>query len=77
MGGALEGWRILELADDVPAMFCSKILSDLGADVVKVTPPVRSVPAIRTLGTTRRAHASSTSTPARRVSWSVPTTRHP
>jgi crotonobetainyl-CoA:carnitine CoA-transferase CaiB-like acyl-CoA transferase len=37
--GALCGWRVLELSDGVPAAFCSKILADLGADVVVVEPP--------------------------------------
>jgi crotonobetainyl-CoA:carnitine CoA-transferase CaiB-like acyl-CoA transferase len=36
---ALEGWRVLEVADGVAASFCAKVLSDLGADVVKVEPP--------------------------------------
>jgi crotonobetainyl-CoA:carnitine CoA-transferase CaiB-like acyl-CoA transferase len=36
--GPLQGWRILEVAHDVPAAFCTKILADLGADVVKVEP---------------------------------------
>ena len=37
--GALEGWRVLEVADGVAAAFCAKVLGDLGADVVKVEPP--------------------------------------
>jgi crotonobetainyl-CoA:carnitine CoA-transferase CaiB-like acyl-CoA transferase len=37
--GALAGWRVLEIADGLAASFCGKILSDLGADVVKVEPP--------------------------------------
>ena len=37
--GALEGWRVLELADGVAAAFCAKLLADLGADVVTVEPP--------------------------------------
>ena len=38
-GGALAGWRVLEIADGVAASFCAKVLGDLGADVVKVEPP--------------------------------------
>ncbi len=37
--GALEGWRVLEVADGMAASFCAKVLGDLGADVVKVEPP--------------------------------------
>ena len=36
--GALEGWRVLEVADGLAASFCAKVLGDLGADVVKVEP---------------------------------------
>ena len=36
MAGALHGWRVLELADGLAAGFCAKVLSDLGADVLKV-----------------------------------------
>ncbi len=35
---ALVGWRVLELADGPAAAFCTKVLSDLGADVVMVEP---------------------------------------
>jgi crotonobetainyl-CoA:carnitine CoA-transferase CaiB-like acyl-CoA transferase len=37
--GALAGWRILEVADGLAASFCAKVLSDLGAEVLKVEPP--------------------------------------
>ena len=37
--GALEGWRVLEVADGLAASFCAKVLGDLGAEVVKVEPP--------------------------------------
>jgi crotonobetainyl-CoA:carnitine CoA-transferase CaiB-like acyl-CoA transferase len=37
--GALAGWRVLELCESAAASFCAKVLSDLGADVVKVEPP--------------------------------------
>jgi crotonobetainyl-CoA:carnitine CoA-transferase CaiB-like acyl-CoA transferase len=36
--GALEGWRVLEVAGGVPAAFCGKILAGLGADVLMVEP---------------------------------------
>jgi crotonobetainyl-CoA:carnitine CoA-transferase CaiB-like acyl-CoA transferase len=35
----LSGLRVLELAEGIPAAFCSKLLSDLGADVLMVEPP--------------------------------------
>src|SRR5579875_3331982 len=40
MNGPLDGWRALEVADSVSASFCAKILSDLGAEVLKIEPPV-------------------------------------
>src|SRR5579863_6898695 len=39
MTDALYGWRVLDLSDGIAAAFCAKVLSDLGADVVKVEPP--------------------------------------
>ena len=35
---ALDGLRILDLADE-KGMFCSRLLGDMGADVIKVEPP--------------------------------------
>jgi benzylsuccinate CoA-transferase BbsE subunit len=35
---ALRGLRVLDLADE-KGMFCSKLLADMGADVIKVEPP--------------------------------------
>jgi crotonobetainyl-CoA:carnitine CoA-transferase CaiB-like acyl-CoA transferase len=37
--GALAGWRVLEIADGLAASFCAKVMSDLGAEVVKIEPP--------------------------------------
>ena len=70
--GALAGWRVLEVADGLAASFCAKVLSDLGADVVKVEPPEGHPPAVGHLGATTlrptsRADASSTSTAASRA----------
>ena len=39
VGGALSGWRVLDVADGIAGSFCAKVLSDLGADVVKIEPP--------------------------------------
>ncbi len=39
MAGALEGIRILEFSEIIAAPFAGMLLSDLGADVIKVEPP--------------------------------------
>ena len=36
--GPLSGLRVLELSDE-KGQFCGKLMSDLGADVIKVEPP--------------------------------------
>lgn len=37
--GALAGFRVVEIGEEVSAPFCARILADYGADVVKVEPP--------------------------------------
>lgn len=45
MPGALEGLRVLEVGGPVAAAYASKLLADLGADVVKIEPPAGGDPA--------------------------------
>ena len=40
MSGALDGLRVLEVGHLVSAAYATKLLADLGADVVKIEPPV-------------------------------------
>ncbi len=35
----LDGVRVLELGEMVPAAYAAKLMGDLGADVIKVEPP--------------------------------------
>jgi benzylsuccinate CoA-transferase BbsF subunit len=41
MAGALEGVRVIELAEGVSGPYCGKLFADFGADVIKVEPPHR------------------------------------
>ena len=39
MGGALEGVKVIEFSQIIAAPFCGMLLTDMGADVIKVEPP--------------------------------------
>ena len=41
MPGALGHLRVLEIGDGVAAAYATKLLADLGADVIKIEPPGR------------------------------------
>ena len=38
--GSLDGVRVVEWGNFVSAPFCGKVLAELGAEVIKVEPPV-------------------------------------
>jgi crotonobetainyl-CoA:carnitine CoA-transferase CaiB-like acyl-CoA transferase len=54
--GPLAGLRVLELGHFVAAPFCTRLLADLGADVIKVEPPGRGDP-VRTWGAHLNGHS--------------------
>ncbi len=39
MGGALEGVKVIEFSQIIAAPFCGMLLTDMGADVIKIEPP--------------------------------------
>lgn len=63
IAGPLAGLRIIELGHFIAAPFCTRVLADLGADVIKVEPPGRGDP-VRTWGAIPDGEKSS-------VWWSV------
>ena len=48
MQGALFGLKVLDLTEDIAGSFCTRLLADYGADVLKVEPPQGS--AMRRMG---------------------------
>ncbi|NVK41492.1 MAG: CoA transferase [Oceanospirillaceae bacterium] len=42
--GPLKGVRVLELGHFIAAPFCTRLMADLGADVIKVEPPAKGDP---------------------------------
>src|SRR3546814_14101998 len=39
-GGALEGIRVVEMGQLIAGPFCGQLLGDMGAEIVKLEPPV-------------------------------------
>src|ERR1700738_2576723 len=39
MSGALDGLRVIEIADEISGPYCGKLFVDLGADVIKIEGP--------------------------------------
>ena len=56
-GGVLSGLRVLELGHFVAAPFCTRLLADLGADVIKVEPPGAGDP-VRQWGRQENGHSA-------------------
>ncbi len=48
MGGALSGFRVLDLSDSIAGQFCGRMLADFGAEVTLIEPPsgspIRNMP---------------------------------
>lgn len=55
--GVLSGLRVLELGHFVAAPFCTRLLADLGADVIKVEPPGAGDP-VRQWGRQENGHSA-------------------
>jgi crotonobetainyl-CoA:carnitine CoA-transferase CaiB-like acyl-CoA transferase len=55
--GALDGIRVIEMGQLIAGPFCGQLLGDMGAEVIKIEPPVNIACGGKSSRVTRRASA--------------------